>query len=242
MSLKLESQHLSPSGFLVLSNVFLDEERSVRESAMEELSMMFLGQGKYRHDSLVSNGGPSSFAPSLRFVALVTLCTDAEHGHGHSASNGNAAYVGRRSVTTKLAAQQCISNLRIVSESTLAQCRARGRESEDYFEKRLKPLLMPEFAVPYAFHMLAFRSETPGAGGIRVGNNAVALTQSSSHPEDIENEGGSLVADEESRQRILRKRLKVRSVRYNGLAALFCFFPLSHFVLSQFLFLSSVAF
>jgi hypothetical protein len=161
-----------------MSNAVLDRDSSVREAVIEELSTtMFTG---------------ARFMPSLRFVALISLCVDSEHGH--SAANAHAANVGRRTSSIKAAATQCIKNIRVAFQSTQAQCRSLGRDAEKNFENKLKMKIMPEYCVPYAMHLLAFRHETPGTAG--------ALNADDSLLDDDE------LADAEASQRMLKKRLK----------------------------------
>eukprot|EP00804_Cyclotella_cryptica_P029241 CCRYP_011675-RB/>CCRYP_011675-RB protein AED:0.01 eAED:0.01 QI:1427/1/1/1/1/0.75/4/248/1365 len=176
-SLQLEQKYLTPRMWHILSNAVLDKATSVRESVMEELSTMYTA---------------SRFMPSLRFVALITLCVDSDHGH--LSANANAANVGRRSVSIKTAATQCIKSIRNTFQSTQAQCRSLGREAEKNFESRLKMKIMPEYCVPYAFHLLAFRHETPGAAG--------ALNADDSFLDEDE------LANAEASQKTLKKRLK----------------------------------
>ena len=195
--LKLEKDFLTPERWHILAQSLLDEERSVRDGVMEELSMMLIGGGEYGKD--ISCGRPSP--PSLRFVAMVTLCIDVDHGAGHSGANANAANVGKRSLTVKTAAMQGISNLRKIADTFLAQCRSRGAAAEHRFESCYKMMLMPEYSVPYALHLLSFRRETPSAGGY----NGSGLTQPSTQPDEEE---AFVSVDEENQHKVLRKRLK----------------------------------
>ena len=176
-SLQLEQKYLTPRMWHIMSSAVLDKEPIVRGAVMEELAHMYTG---------------SKFAPSLRFVALVSLCVDGDNGH-HSA-NGYAANVGRRSTSIKVAATQCIRNLRVTFQSTQAQCRSYGRDAEKNFENNYKMKVMPEYSVPYALHLLAFRHETPGAAG--------ALSADGSLLDDDE------LANAEASQKVLKKRLK----------------------------------
>jgi hypothetical protein len=197
---KLESAYLSPERWHVLASSLLDEEHSVQDGVMEELCMLLTGGGAYGTDSTFGRAG----APHLRFVAMVTLCTDADHGAGHSGANANAANVGKMSSTVKTAAMNAILLLRKTSDATLAQCRALGPASELKFEKQFKMLLMPEYAVPYALHLLSFRRETPSAGG----STGSGLTQTQpTSTQEIEEEAFVSV-DEENQHKVLRKRLK----------------------------------
>lgn len=154
---------------------------------MNELSMMLKGTGKYRDGFL-------GIAPSLRFLALTALCADNDqHAQGNLLLNGNAANVGRHSTNIKVAALTCISSLRQTCEATSVQCRAISRKAERNFDNNLKMKLMPEFALPFAFHILAFRPETPSAGDL-----------SSNKKERLNNENN----DEEGQHRMLHKRLR----------------------------------
>lgn len=56
---------------------------------------------------------------------------------------------------------QCILALRRTCHIVEAQCAALGAEGVANFEKRLKMKIMPEFALPFVFHLLSHRSETP---------------------------------------------------------------------------------
>ena len=76
------------------------------EAVMEQLTKMLTGTSGSR------------FAPSLRFLALVSLCPDSDQNHGSIIANGNAASVGRRSALIKVAAFQCITSLRRTCEAT----------------------------------------------------------------------------------------------------------------------------
>lgn len=134
--------HLKTSSFIFIG------------AAMSELSEMLTGGGVYRQGRVL---------PSLRFLAFVSLCPDCD-SHSSTSVNGYAANVGRQATATKDSALQCISKLRRTCETTLLRCRAASREAENNFERNLKMILMPEFTVPYAFHLLAFRPETPSGG------------------------------------------------------------------------------
>ncbi len=186
-NLQLENTHLTPKMWHTLSAAFLDKDIHARESIMEELSCMLTGSGKFRHNA-------SSYPPSLRFVALVSLCPDGDHG-AHSAANGYAANVGRRANSIKVAATQCIKSLRVTCQATAAQCRSLGREAEKNFENRLKMKLMPEYSVPYALHLLSFRHETASSGGTLPGDT----------DDDVSEDA---VVSSEASTRMLKKRLK----------------------------------
>lgn len=148
-----------------------------KDAVMNELSMMLIGEGHYRQGNL-------GFLPSLRFLACVTLCPDDDH---HRSISG-AAKVGRRATITKEAALKCVVSLRRTSEDTFLQCRAISKKAEENFEKNLKMKLMPEFTVPYAFHLLSFCPETPCGEFIR--------------RKSVDQD------DEEASHKLLRKRLR----------------------------------
>jgi hypothetical protein len=154
---------------------------------MNEFSMMLTGEGKFRQ-------GSQGFVPNLRFLAYMVLCPDCDLGTSKSHTNGDAANVGRRSTTTKAAGLQCVVSLRRTCEDTMLRCRAMSRKAEKNFENNLKMLLMPEFAVPYAFHILAFRPETPSGG----------FNQSTPPDERSDDEE----EDEEGCHKVLMKRLR----------------------------------
>jgi hypothetical protein len=193
--LGLEKDMLSQSMWHTLSNAFLDEEFVVREAAMDELSDFFKGAGIYGAEK--SRLPPK--APSLRFLSLITLCSDGDREQ--DVANGSAANVGKVVATTKNAAVHCIVNLRKLSEATYTQCCARGKEAEKRFETQIKMLIMPEYSVPYAFHLLSHRRETPSEGSI-------AIADALDEDEMADNEDRSVVHDE-GQQRTLRKRLKL---------------------------------
>lgn len=193
--LGLERSHLTPARWHNLSTAFLDDERVVRDKMMEELGLLLTGNGKYKK----SPGTGMAMAPKLRFLAFVVLCTDGDHGADHSVANGNAANVGKRSSNTKSNATGCITFLRKAYEVTAAQARADGPEAEKRFETQMKVMVMPEYVVPYAFHLLAFRRETPSAGGASYAKST-GLTQSSKDDENYE--------VDEGQHRVLKKRLK----------------------------------
>jgi len=202
-NLRLEATYLTPKMWHVLSTALLDQEKSVRSSVMEELAGMYTSAGKYRAH------GAAQLAPSLRFVSLVTLCADGDHGSAgaHSAANAGAANVGQRlSNRTKSSASACIHNLRTTCQTAKAQCRAEGRSSEKNFESQWKRRLMPEYCVPYALHLLAFREETASAAGTLPGENE------NEDEQVVEDEGVAddvgLLHSQEASQKMLKKRLK----------------------------------
>eukprot|EP00934_Nitzschia_sp_Nitz4_P005774 Nitzschia sp. Nitz4//scaffold2_size372955//272889//282374//NITZ4_000454-RA/size372955-processed-gene-0.127-mRNA-1//-1//CDS//3329546871//5764//frame0 len=156
--LGLDQTYLGPDRWHVLSAVFLDPDQSVRSAVMEELGQMLTGNGKYSKEA---GAGRQGMIPSFKFLSMLVLCTDGEHGADHSSSNGYAANVGKRSTTTKGSASACVSSMRKLYEVTVAQARANGPAAEEQFERQMKVKIMPEYVVPFAFHLLAFRKESP---------------------------------------------------------------------------------
>ncbi|KAL7553699.1 hypothetical protein ACHAWF_017019 [Thalassiosira exigua] len=201
-NLKLEGKYLTARMWHILSSALLDEDKNVRGAVMEELSFMLTAGGKFRAH------GSAQLAPSLRFVSMVTLCADGEHG-GHSAANAGAANVGQKKTNgTKNAAAQCIKNLRTTCQEAAAACRSSGRSAEKNFETRLKVRLMPEYCVPYALHLLAFRHETASAAGTLAGENDDSASDVSDEGDEEEGISGKVVHSQEASQRMLKKRLK----------------------------------
>lgn len=195
--LGLEKDMLSHSMWHTLSSAFLDEERVVRLAAMDELSAFFKGAGIYGSEK--SRLPPK--APSLRFVSFITLCSDGDREQ--DVANGSAANVGKFSSTIKSAALHCIVNLRKMSEATFTQCCAMGKDAEKRFETHVKMLIMPEYSVPLAFHLLSHRRETPSEGAIMDGD------ASEGDNEMMGDDDRSVVGNDEGQQRTLRKRLKL---------------------------------
>lgn len=146
-SLRLADRILTPTALHTLSKAFVDEEISVRDAAMTELCSLLKAEGPYMKS-----------LPKLSLLALVCLCPDSE-SHVGTVANGFAAHVGRKSTFTKEAALKCVNMLRSTSNNVLLQYRA--ADKENIFESKVKMMLMPEFCVPYAFHLLVMRPETP---------------------------------------------------------------------------------
>ena len=185
--LGLDSEYLITSRWHLLASVFLDDERSVREAVIAELGLMLTGHGKYG----TSSGFGMAMPPRPKFFALVVLCPDGEN----SSSNGNAANVGRLASHAKMNAFSCVNSMRAQFVVEAEQARANGPAAEQQFERGgMKFNLMPEYVVPYAFHLLAFRKETP-MGTLP----ADATTNSDVTP---------IAASSEVHHRMLRKRLK----------------------------------
>ena len=190
VNLRLEESYLTPRMWHILSSTLLDSDKSVRSAFVEELTCMYSVSGKFRAV------GSAQLAPSLRFISLVTLCANGE-------GNAGAANVGqRKSNGVKNAATSCIKGLRMSCQSTQAQCRSMGRKAEKNFEDNLKKKLMPEYCVPYALHLLAFRQETASAAGTLAGENDDSASDVSDAMEE------EVVHDQEASQKMLKKRLK----------------------------------
>jgi len=182
--LGLDQKFLTTQRWHLLASSLLDDERVVRKSVMEELGLMLTGHEKYS-----TKLGMGTMAPRLRFVAMSVFCIDGSHG-SHSRGNGNAANIGKSVRNQKGNINGCIEYLRKVYESSSAQYRAQGPQAEKQFETFTKLTIMPEYAVPYAYHLLTYRHETPSntAGG------------KANDDEEFEiDEGG---------QKVLKKRLK----------------------------------
>lgn len=186
--LGLDRKFLTTERWHTLASIFLDDDQGVRDAVMTELSLMLTGHGKF---GKCGKQGP--MVPLLRLVAFVVLCVDGEHGGAHSIANGNAANVGKKASNIKAHAKECVMALRKVYEVTAAQARANGENAEKRFEGTLKVALMPEYIVPYAMHLIAFREETPYVGG------KSGLSQAS------QNDHGEV---DEAGHRVLKKRLK----------------------------------
>jgi len=186
--LGLEKKYLSLSMWHTLGEAFLDEELSVRKAVLEEYANLLEGKNSYGEEVSHVKPGP----PGLRFVALIALCSDGDHGQDHDAANGNAANVGKL-VPTKRASLACVNKLRNMCDNIYARCRAEGRAGEQKFAG-LKYQYLPEYMVPYAFHLLSHRRESP-------------CEEANSEGQD----GGTTptAVDYESQHRVLRRRLKL---------------------------------
>jgi hypothetical protein len=190
--LGLDIQHLSISRWHVLANVFLDDERVVREKVMAELGLMLTGHGKYGR----SCGFGMAMPPRQKFLSLVVLCPDGENANGI----GNAASVGKHANHAKKNALSCVNSMRVKFEVEAEQARANGPAAEQRFERGgMKFSLMPEYVVPYAFHLLAFRKETP------MGTLLMGATGNYAGSSDDE---ASVAVSNEIQHRVLRKRLR----------------------------------
>ena len=197
--LQLEKKFLSDGMWHTFSGVLLDEEKCVRDAVIAELSEMLIGKGKYCQ-------GGAAMAPSLRFLALTAFCADGDTNASHSSANGNAANVGKRSHNAKNCALQCVTSLRNTCDATFHQCRAIGKKTEGGLESRLKTLLMPEYAVPFAIYLLALRKETPSA--VCTADDIPGRTQVASGARESGVVEHELTIDEDAQHKMLRKRLK----------------------------------
>jgi len=186
----LDIKYLATPRWHILAGIFLDDERAVREKVISEFGLMLTGQGKYGK----SGGFGMAMPPRPKFFALLVLCVDGEN----ATSNGNAASIGKLATHTKMNALACVNAMRAKFEVEAEQARANGVAAEQLFERGgMKFSLMPEYVVPYALHLLAFRKETPmwpSTAG-REGDDAVG---------DQTYDSGS----NEVQHRLLRKRLK----------------------------------
>jgi hypothetical protein len=194
--LGLEKSLLTPGMWRTLGSALLDEELAVREGIFEEYLRFLKGSGPYGSNASHSCTLPCSSTPSLRLVSLVILCTDGHACASHNLRNGNAANVGRMSSSVKATALGCIGNLRKLCDAAYAQCRAQGRETEEKFEKQYKMMLMPEYSVPFAFHLLSHRRETP------------CIVASSEMDQVVGGGNDEDAVDREGQQKVLRQRLK----------------------------------
>jgi hypothetical protein len=165
--LGLDQKFLTIQRWHLLSQIFLDDERHVRTAVMEELGEMLTANGKY-----AVAFGQGAMAPRLRFLAYVVFCSDGDHNANHSAANGGAANVGKYVHSILGNAHGCVAYLRRVYEAGEAQARANGEDAEQHYQTFTKVTVMPEYSVPYACHLLAFRRETPLADGKRRKRNS----------------------------------------------------------------------
>jgi len=199
-NLRLEPSHLSPRAWHVLASSLLDSDASSRAAILSELSAMYSCAGRFR-----APPGRAPLAPSLRMASLAALCADP--AGDDRIANGGAANAGARSTDgVRLAATNLTRMLRATCQHVAARCRSEGRGAERNFEARLKMKLMPEYCVPYALHLLAFRHETASAAGMLPGER-----DSDAEEEDVEgddDEEEELAHSREASQKMLKKRLK----------------------------------
>lgn len=190
--LGFDMRFLDTSRWHILASIFLDDDRVVREKVIAELGLMLTGHGKYGK----SCGFGMAMPPRPRFLALIVFCTDGDNIY----SNGNAANVGKLSSHAKANAMSCVNSMRAKYEVEAEQARANGPAAEQQFERGgMKFSLMPEYVIPYAFHLLAFRKETP------MGAHSDVVSDNEEEDSDVESYNESST---ESLNRMLRKRLK----------------------------------
>jgi len=214
---QLEPDFLNCRLWHALAKLGLDDVNWVRCKFVEEWSEMMLGRGVYGAKASSRNSkngskeeeGDSRTAPGLRFLALLVFCADGETGANGLLANGHAANLGsRRQAALKLSARSCVSNLRTTCAHTLAQCQAMGRAMEAKFDTMYKLFIMPEFAVPYALHLLSHRVETPTC----VTAAEAALEAKTKDVEETEENAldRTLLAEQhELKYKQLKKRLKM---------------------------------
>jgi hypothetical protein len=135
--LGLEKEMLSPPMWHTLGKAFTDEEAIVRDTVISELAKLYGGSGCYGMET--SRLPPK--APSLRILSYAVLCDDKD---------------------LRTAVGQCVVNMRIATEAAYTHCCAMGTEHK--FETQYKMLLMPEYCMPFAFHLLSHRREVLNEG------------------------------------------------------------------------------
>jgi len=145
-SLGLAEDFMSIQVWHLLGSLFLNTSMKIREGVLSEWNHMMLGTKSYCHDNIAS-------APALRFLAYSIFIPDSAVYFHEIEPSPNFCQ------TLKSTTFQTVSTLRRTCEQTLAQCRAISHEAEENFEKRYKMNIMPEFVVPFAFHLLVFREE-----------------------------------------------------------------------------------
>ena len=186
--LGLDQKYLTTERWHYLASSLLDDELVVRKAVVDELGLMITCHGKFS-----ATLGLGAMAPRLRFVAMSVFCIDGSQG-SHSRANGNAANIGKDINYHKGNIAGSIGFLRKIYEENAAVCQAQGPEAEERFETFTKHTVMPEYAIPYAFHLLACRHETPSSA--RPGRRKVGKVAGEDHEMD------------ENGQKVLRKRLK----------------------------------
>ena len=197
--LGLEKICLSTDMWHTLGGAFLDEEKIVRESVMEEFTHMLKGTGVFG----LEESKQQAAAPSLRFVAFVCLCVDSDSSQSSLAANASAAILGNATASVKSAASTCVTSLRSLCDAMYNTCRANGAEKQ--FENVHKMKFMPEYTVPYAIHLLALRRETPSMA-VPAAPSSDDEEEDASSVEDKSNTRRTV--DNEAKEKILVKRLK----------------------------------
>lgn len=189
----LEKDYLTQTMWHLLGGAFLDEETSVREAILSEYSDMLSGSGAFG----ATTTRLSPRIPSLRFLSL--LCLSGDGDHDNDPANGCAANIGVLVSTVQDAATRSIIGFRRSSEAYYARCKALGKESVQRFESGVKMSLMPENAIPYAYHLLTHRRETPSP--------STGDRKNPSH--DSDDEGSIDVSSPDIRFRLLQRRLRL---------------------------------
>jgi hypothetical protein len=193
--LSLEQEMLSKSMWQTLAMTLLDEENAVRVGVMEELSSLFKGTDAY---GMYMTLPPK--APSLRFLSLITLCCDGDRDHDVSSSH--SVNLAQAASVAKAAASNCVVNLRKVAEATYTHCCAIGKEAQARFENRVKLLITPEYCVPFAYHLLSHRRDTPS-------EDVFTACENTADEDDMSDDHDNSARIHDGHMRLLRKRLKV---------------------------------
>jgi hypothetical protein len=194
----LDVVYLTPFVSHILSGLFLDDESVVRDAMVTELCQFLVGMGVFGIEGSDAKPQP----PPLRCLAFLALCSDGDHGVDHDPANGSAANIGKLVTSISNSASECCVSLRKVCDGMYAQIRAREPNVEKaaaLYERTYKPMLLPEYVVPFVFHLLAHRPETPSAEA-----EYSERTRSSSN-DDCD----TSMVSHESQHRILRKRLRL---------------------------------
>ena len=188
--LDLHKDFLTKHMWVSLGKTFLDEERATRDAVVTEYANLLKGQGVYASTQTMR-------FPSLRFLAYVALCCDGDREH--DAANACAANLGKTTALIKSAAMQCVDKMRKCADIYRTRCSAISKEAQVRYETEIKMQLMPEYAVPFVYHLLSHRRETPG-------DNSTTVTDA----ETSDGDDSSVVGlTEEGQQRMLRKRLRL---------------------------------
>ena len=126
---------LTPARYAKLALVLLHQANTVHDPVelWAELKSMLLVKPPYY-----------SLAPKLQFLALCVMCNVNANSNSSSLTGG-----------IRGASRHCILQLRKTVEAVLSQCQSSG---EDLFERKFKPALMPEYALPYAVYLLTVTS------------------------------------------------------------------------------------
>ncbi|GMH77710.1 hypothetical protein TrLO_g15830, partial [Triparma laevis f. longispina] len=174
---------LDVKGWHTLSIAFTDSNSGVREGVVEQLSMMITGQGSFGKtapslrflaltvfcadadgNNTIANGGAvnigkrSTAARSAALQCVKTLrntCDQVLLQCKARGAGGEAMFESQASPTRSEATSwECDNHTRRAGITTIAVVTR-------LLEERVKPAFMPEFSLPYALNLLAFRPETP---------------------------------------------------------------------------------